>query len=174
MESKATATRTPIGIVKFNGAKTVIAVAMTDRQIALQEAGEELGYATADSELAWTAALKQIKTPADRAILKSGFVSAYKAARNVGDKTAIQAFDRRAAQHAPHTSRKAKSNATKAKSGRKEKTGGKGEHVPAQDVALRLAAVLHYVAKAQAKHAGDDEVLEMLGEIAAIAGGKTK
>ena len=46
--------------------------------------------------------------------------------------------------------------------------------MPAQDVALRLAAVLHYIAKAQAKHAGDDEVLEMLGEIAAIAGGKTK
>ncbi len=175
MESKATGTNTPVALVKFGKSKTVNAVAMTDKQVALHEMGEELGYATAESEIAWAAALKSCKTPADRLILRDGFVSAYMQARSTSEKTAIQAFNRRAAQHAPGTSRKAKANGEGRKGGRKAKTKtGEGTHVPAQDVALRLAAVLHYVAKAQAKHAADDEIMEILGEIAAIAGGKTK
>ncbi len=162
-------------VLKFNNAKTTIAPAMTERQYATFEAGEELAYHAVDSELAWAEALKNCKVPGDRAILRRGFVSAYASSRKVSDKTAGNRFDYMARLHAPaKSSRQAKANAKKVKSGRKEKTAGKGEHVPAQDVALRLAAVLHYVAKAQTKHAADDEIMEMLGEIAAIAGGKTK
>jgi predicted extracellular nuclease len=173
MDAKATATATPVSFVKFAKGKTINAIAMTEKETALFETGEELGFATVESEIAWADALKSCKTSQDRLILRAGFVSAYMAARKAKEATAIQAFNRRAREHAPHTSRKAKANAKK-KTGRPEKKAGKGEHVPAQDVALRLANVLHYIAKAQAQHAGDSDVLEMLGEIAAIAGGKTK
>ena len=41
-----------------------------------------------------------------------------------------------------------------------------------KDVAARMVKALSYISKAQARHAGDTEMLEVLGEIAAILGGK--
>jgi len=57
--------------------------------------------------------------------------------------------------------------------GRKEKTEtGKATTLSEKDVANRLVKCLAYVAKAQEQHAGDEEVMELLGDIAAILGGK--
>jgi hypothetical protein len=146
---------------------------MDVRHVGLFQMGEELGYATVESELAFADALKLCRTPADRLALRSGFVSAYSAARKVPEASAIQAFNRRAKVHAPGTSRKHKANAKKG-AGRPETKGGKAEQLNALAIAQRLAAVLHYVAKAQAEHAGDEDILNLLGEIAAICGGAKK
>lgn len=164
---------TNVEILKFSKAKSIIAVAMTPAQDALYVMGQELGDAAAEDSLAWATALKATKTPADRKVLREGFATAYCTATGKGRKAADNRFDYLARMHAPQSSRKAKHNAKRAKGGgRKEKKAGKGETLPPQVTAQRLTAVLHYIAKAQVKHMGDDEMLEVLGEIAAIAGGK--
>lgn len=162
-----------VSFVKFSKSATTIAVEASGTQTALFSRGEELGSLAAESSIAWQDALKACKTHGDRMFLRAGFVSVYAPLRNVSQDAAILKFNRMAAVHAPGTSRKAKSNAKKAKSGRKEKTGtGKAEKLSEKDVAARLVKALGYISKAQTRHAGDTEMLEVLGEIAAILGGK--
>jgi hypothetical protein len=55
------------------------------------------------------------------------------------------------------------------KKGRKEKVAGTERNVTTEAPSIIVAA-LAYISKAQEKHAGDGEVTEMLGEIAAILG----
>lgn len=163
-----------LSYIRANNAKTMHAVEATPRQNALFAQGEELGAQAADNAFAWEAAIKSIKTPLDRASLKAGFVSAYMPLRGCTEKSAKAQFDRLAKLHAPHTSRQAKANAKRAKGGgRKEKTAtGKASKLSEKDVAARMVKALAYISKAQSKHAGDSEMLEVLGEIAAILGGK--
>jgi hypothetical protein len=52
---------------------------------------------------------------------------------------------------------------------RKEKVAGTERNVTTEAPSIIVAA-LAYISKAQEKHAGDGEVTEMLGEIAAILG----
>jgi hypothetical protein len=161
---------TNVAFVKFNNAKTMIATAMSDAQCATFERGEELGYASIESEIAWADALRLIKTPADRAILRAGFVSAYVSVRRVPEKSAKNRFDYLARQYAkPETSKRAKHTAETR--GRKAKVEAKVEKLSEKDVAARLVRVLAYVAAAQGKHAGDAEMLEVLGDIARLANG---
>lgn len=161
-----------LSFVKFNKSADTIAVEATTSQSALFALGEELGSLAAESSHAWADALKACKAHADRMFLRAGFVSVYAPLRNVSQDSAIKKFNRLAAVYAPDTSRKAKSNKAK-KSGRKEKTDtGKAEKLSEKDVAARMVKALAYISKAQARHAGDTEMLEVLGEIAAILGGK--
>jgi hypothetical protein len=152
-----------------------------DNTIAFYEMGEALGAQQAefdaDATQSWRDALKACKTPLDRKALRAGFVDAYRNASHVSEESAQNRFSYLARLYSPDTSRKAKHNADKGKkkSGRPTEDGAMGgKHIPPQDVALRLAAVLHYVAEAQAKYAGDSDMLDVLGEIAAIAGGKAE
>lgn len=162
-----------LSFVKFNRAKTTIAVEATSAQHALFAKGEELGSLAAESSLAWQDALKACKAHADRMFLRAGFVSVYAPLRGVSEDSAIKAFNRMASVYAPHTSRKHASNAKRAKVGRKEKTEtGKVSKLSEKDVAARLTKCLAYVVTQQQKHAGDDEITEILGEVAAILGGK--
>lgn len=144
------------------------------RNLRMYELGVDLCYAVVENEESFREALKLVRSQADRDALRAGFVATYMSVRGVGRKTADQAFDRRAAKITPETSRKAASNKAKSKAGRKETTDGKVEQLNASAIAQRLAAVLHYVAKAQAEHVGDEEILNLLGEIAAICGGVKK
>lgn len=170
----------PIGdVIKFNAAKVTLAQPATARQEEIARRATELGAQAAEGTLDWSDLLKLVKSAEDRAIAKSHFMASYlthmqAAGKRISQDAARKAFDRKIAEFAPQTSRKAKSNAKRAKGGgRKEKTAtGKGETLAPQVTAQRLAAVLHYIAKAQQKYMGDDDVLEVLGEIAAIAGGK--
>jgi hypothetical protein len=171
----ATKQNANVTIVPFTRSKTVRATEATPKQDALYLMGEDLGHAAADSHVAWVDALKCVKTPADRSMLRAGFRSAYCAALGKSEAQADQRFSYLARLHAaPETSRKhASTKAKKGKGGRPEKTeSGKGEKLSEKDVAARLVKALAYVSKAQAKHAGDGEMLEVLGEIAAILGGK--
>lgn len=165
---------TNVDLVQFTRAKTIIAAPATPAQTAAFVMGSELGATSAESDIAWHDALKacRVGTP-DRIMLRRGFVSTYAPAKGCSVKQAENRFDYLARTHAPATSRKAKSVAKRAKGGgRKEKTTtGAAEQVNASAIAQRLAAVLHYIARAQQQHAGDSEMLEVLGEIAAIAGG---
>lgn len=166
---------TPLALVKFSKSKTTIAAEMTEKQYTIFETGEHLGHAAAGDFYAWSDALKMCKTPADRKVLRAGFVSSYTVARKVTAKQAANKFDYLAREHAPaHTSRQRKANAAKAETrGRKEKEAtGTGAVLSEKQVAARLTAALAYIAKAQQSHAGDSEMLETLGEIAAILGGK--
>lgn len=168
-------TNTQGTILKFNPkAKTVVAVAMTDAQETLYMLGSELGAMIAESDLAWTHVLRLCKNPADRKCVRAGFVPTYMGAKGCSEKSAQDRFDYLARKHSPQSSRKKAGRVAKSV-GRKEKTAtGVAEQVNASAIAQRLAAVLHYVAAAQAKHMGDGDMLEVLGEIAAIAGGKAK
>jgi len=164
---------TNLSFVRFNGAKTMIARAMSDAESALFETGEELGYATVESEISWRDALRACKAPSDRKVLRAGFVSAFMAAARATLKAANNKFDYMARQYAPaSTSRKAK--ATAETRGRKAKAEAVVSKLSEKDVGARLVAALAYIAKAQENHAGDGEMLETLGELAAILGGKTK
>lgn len=166
-----------VAIVNFSRAKTVVAVAMTPKQDALFVMGQELGDATAETTIAWADALKAVKTPADRAILRRGFVSTYAATMRTDEKSAGNRFDYLARKFAaPETSRQRKATAKrKAGGGRKAKVAtGDNETLAASAIAQRMAAALHYIAAAQQKHMGDDEMLEVLGEIAGILGGAKK
>jgi len=151
-----------------NSKKPIDSDAATPRQIALFERGEELGYSSAAEASEWVAALKDLKDNAERRMLRAGFVSAYKAATGKTEKDAQNAFDYLARKHSPTTSRKKGA-------GRKEKAAaGSAEKLSEKDVAARLTRILHYVAKAQTTHAGDSEMLDVLGAIAALAGGETE
>lgn len=171
MENQTKQGNTKGALIKFNAkAKTTIAAAMDARQTALYERGEELGADAGGYIGDFKVALGECRDHGDRMILRAGFVVAYRGARGCNEAAAIAAFNYYARSVAPHTSRKAKANA-KVK-GRPEKTAtGKGKTLAPQETAQRLANVLHYIAKAQAKYAGDGDMLEVLGEIAAIAGG---
>jgi hypothetical protein len=161
-----------LSFVKFNSAKTMDAIEATPKQNTLFAMGEELGAVTAESSVAWSDALKACKSHADRLFLRAGFVSVYAPMRGVAEKSAIQKFDRLAKTYAPETSRKAKSN--KETRGRKEKATKTVSKLSDKDVQSRLVAALAWTAKQQQRHNGDDEVLELLGELAAILGGKRK
>lgn len=165
---------TNVHVVPFSKSKTVNAVEMTPKQYAIFEVGEDLGHAAADVGIAWRDALKLCKDVADRRVLRAGFVSAYTSAAGANVKAANNKFDYMARLHTPSTSRKSASNAKKAETrGRKEKEEtGTGSVLSDKQVAARLTAALAYIAKAQQTHAGDGEMLETLGEIAAILGGK--
>lgn len=159
-----------LSYVRFGNSKTLNAIAATPAQVGLYEMGEDLGAQQAESSIAWADALKVCKSHGDRMMLRSGFVSTYAPLRNVSEASAIKQFNRLASVNAPQTSRKAKSN--KETRGRKEKAKAVVAKLSEKDVAARLVACLAYVAKAQSKHAGDSEMLELLGDIAAILGGK--
>lgn len=165
-----------LSFIRFNKAKSMTAVEATSAQRALFVRGEELGAMAAESAVDWAETLRACKTHADRMFVRAGFVSTYAPLRNVSQDAAIKKFNRLASEYAPHTSRKAKSNANKAKakSGRKEKTANVKSTLSEKEVAKRLTQALAYIAKAQQQHAGDDEMLEVLGEIASILGGKVK
>jgi len=166
-------TNTSLSFVRFNGAKTMIAREMSAAELALFERGEELGYAAVEIDVAWRDALRACKLPSDRKVLRAGFVSAFMAAARATLKAANNKFDYMARQYAPaSTSRKAK--ATAETRGRKAKAEAVVSKLSEKDVASRLTAALAYIAKAQQDHAGDGEMLETLGELAAILGGKTK
>lgn len=165
---------TNVAIVKFNGAKTTVATAMDARQSAILEAGDALGHTQASADGEWADAIKLCKQPGDRNILRAGFVPAYMGATGCTKKSADDRFDYLARKYAAGSSRKKAGRVAK-KAGRKEKTAtGAAEQVNASAIAQRLAAVLHYVAEAQQKHVGDSEMLEVLGDIAALCGGKGK
>lgn len=164
---------TNVASVKFNNAKTTIAREMTPAQYALFERGEELGHCERDYAIAWGDALKLCKAPADRVILRSGFVSTYRASFGASEKTAHNRFDYLAKVYAPaHTSRKSASNAKKAivrAAGRPEDDGEPSHAVLSdRDVIARNLAAVAYISTAQVKHAGDAEMLEVLGELLAI------
>lgn len=168
-----------LSFIRFNKAKSMVARPATDVEIGLFERGRELGTESAEHKLAWQAALKLVgRDHAKRMALRGGFVAAYAPLRGVSEAAAILQFNRMAAVFAPESSRKAKSNAAKAKAkakpGRKEKTANVKGTLSEKEVAKRLTQALAYIAKAQQQHAGDDEMLEVLGEIASILGGKAK
>lgn len=172
---------TNVALIQFDRKKLVESVEATARQSAAFVMGEELGATSAKNDVAWHDALKACRIGTrDRIMLRAGFVSTYaptlptkSTTKGTPEERAGNRFDYLARIHAPHTSRKAAHNAKrKAGGGRKEKTAtGGAEQVNASAIAQRLAAVLHYIAKAQQDRAGDSEMLEVLGEIAAIAGG---
>lgn len=164
-----------LSFIRFNKSKSMTAVEATSAQRALYVRGEELGAMAAESAIDWAETLRACKTHADRMFVRAGFVSTYAPLRNVSQDAAIKKFNRLASEYAPHTSRKAKSNADKAKKpGRKEKTTNAKGTLSEKEVAKRLTQALAYIAKAQQQHAGDDEMLEVLGDIASILGGKAK
>lgn len=166
-----------MNLVKFNNAKTTIAAPATKAQEALAAMGDELGHSSADNDLAWKAALKAVKSPADRIVLRTAFVASYMGAVNCGQKSAENRFDYLARIHAKaDTSRKAKANAKKRKAGggRKEKQGATKTVLSEKQLAARVVKALAYIGDMQQKHAADGDMLEMLGTLAKILGGDKK
>lgn len=173
--------------VIFKKAKAVIARPTTAAEDALIERGIQMGGAAADVDEQMASALKSVaKMPKARradamVCLKAGFVAEYMSARGVAEKSAIQKFDRLRAVHAPETSRKAKSNAAKG-GAHKGKKGAKVTSISAKEGHLQLCRdnVLAYVKAAQDEYkdeTGDvpvETLMDMLGDIAALAKGKTR
>lgn len=127
--------------------RPVVGREYTAREAKLYELGEELGHELAGHDMAFRDALKQCRTPDERRALRAGFTTAYMQARSVNKHAADAAFDRQASRLTPHTSRKAKSNAEKAKRGRPEKTAGKATQVSDKQQASRLLNVTRFAEK---------------------------
>jgi hypothetical protein len=167
---------TPVAFVKFNNAKVTHAVAMTPKQDSLFARGVELGADDGQNALNWAEALKLARVGTDdRKVLRAGFVHGLAPEAAEGTKaykSAQNRFDYLARQYSPHTSRKSAS--TKETRGRKEKAAATVSKLSEKDVAARLVAVLAFVAEMQGKHAGDGEMLEVLGTVAKLANGATK
>lgn len=162
-------------IVKFNKAKTTIAIAMTPKQEDLMRQGIEIGASQGDTDALLIVALKAAKPGTDdRICLRAGFVVGYAPDAPKGskaEKAAQNRFDYLARMHAPAgTSRKAKSTAKKraAGGGRKTKTAAAVEKMSEKRLAANVVAALAYIADAQAKHSADGDMMEVLGRIAAI------
>ncbi len=177
------------GIVRFNNAKTMHAVAMTKRQDTLFEMGQRLGDVTGAFDAEWTPAIKAMRSKEDRAIVRAGFVCqrmfhdghVYDVPHVNGEKkrresakaaacrkAAENRFDYLAKRHAAGiTSRKAKHNARKETRGRKVKfTADQSSDAP-NDGALRLQ-VVNWCAAMMKKWQGETDVLEDVGELRAI------
>jgi hypothetical protein len=171
----------------FKKAKAVIARPTSAAEDALIERGIEMGGAAADVDEQMAAALKSVAKMAKSrrsdamACLKAGFVAEYMSARGCAEKSAIQKFDRLRAVHAPETSRKAKSNAAKG-GAHKGKKGAKVTSISAKEGKLQLIVdnVIAYVKAAQEEYKGEtgdvpvETVMDMLGDIAALAKGRTR
>jgi len=154
-------------------AKPTIAREATASESAAYSLGFELGAEHAESQTAWAQALRTCKAPTDRKALRAGFVAGY--APFCGSvKSAQNRFDYLARMFSPHTSRKAKSNAKKAKAkgGRPEKTKATKAVMSEKTMARNITAALGYIAKMQEKFLGDDDVMPVLGKIASILSAK--
>lgn len=152
--------------------KVTIAREATEKESAAYALGFDLGAEHAESSAAWTQALRQCADKTARASLRAGFVAGY-APFCANVKAAQNRFDYLARMFAPaHTSRKARSNARKAKAkakqGRPAKESAAVEKMSEKRVVANVVAALAYIADAQQTHAADGDMLEVLGAIAKI------
>lgn len=159
---------TPVAIVKHDKARVTIARPMSADELEAYEIGETLALHTIDGTMHLEDALRACKSVKRRAALRAGFAAVWSAARGITIESAERKFNRMAQELTPETSRKAKANA-KRKAGGGRKVKAKGGKVDKTDRAPQiLVAALQWCAKQQRRHAGDDDVMELLGELAAI------
>lgn len=157
-------------------AKPTIAREATPAETSAYATGFELGSEHAESQAAWKQALASCKSTEMRSALRAGFVAGY-APFCATAKAAQNRFDYLARMFAPAaTSRKAKSNAKKAKAkakgGRPEKTKATKAVMSEKTMARNITAALGYIAKMQEKFLGDDDVMPVLGKIAGLLSAK--